>query len=161
MSAGESKSPSITLTKSPFTIGSKLPKDTRITVQYKESICQDPTETNTYELFVVKDIVKVTQPYKFSTYTMYGYHETIVDPNLTSGLTFTLKYTIHKDGIIKLIGSRYKRQEWRSIPPILLGYQHGQTISNVHISAIDTWKKKPLWQKDTGFHTGFQPQKIW
>lgn len=117
---------------------SELPKNTIITVQYKEHD-NGVTETKTYELFVVKD--KVT----------CGNHETIVDPDLTAVKVFMLRYRIPRDGAIRC-------QNQSGIRPSFLGYEHGETISDLKIIAIDTYEKVRIWRAN---HTGFQPQKIW
>lgn len=135
---------------------SELPENTRITVQYEEDDGSF-TETKTYELFVIKDRVDAVWPYEFST--EYGYHETIVDPNLTTGIVFVLTYKIHRNGEIREIRSAYKTQNQPGIPARYLGYENGETITGLKIIAIDTPRGESINLRAN--HTGFQPQKIW
>jgi hypothetical protein len=128
-----------------FDTESKLPKDARIIIQYKVREPNYGSSIITKLLYVVQDI----RPSR-SERSMYGYHETMVDPNLTSGEKFLLRYEIYRDGTIGIIGG---------MSPKSLGYEYGETISDSKIIEIKTKEKVSIWQLTS--HTGFQPQKIW
>ena len=131
-----------------FNIESKLPKDAKITIKYREDDPDWGSEIRTKSLYVVEDSVRSST----SEQTMYGYHETIVDPNLTSGKYFLLTYEIYRDGTIGNIGR---------VSPKSLGYEYLRvTISGLKIIEMKTKEKLSIWRAST-MHTGFQLQKIW
>lgn len=124
---------------------SKLPENTRITVQYNEHYRGTTTE-KTHSLSVVMDITGVKD--------YYAQHVTKVK-NLY-GQHFWLMFKIYKNGAIREI-----RSDYGGIPPSFLGYEHGETISDLKIIAIETPGEESIAINLRANHTGFQPQKIW
>ena len=130
---------------------SELPENTRITVQYNEHKNGEKTE-KTHSLRVLKDITGVTKA--FFSQNDYGQHVTKVKNEY--GQFFWLMFKIYKNGAIREI-----RSDYGGIPPSFLGYEHGETISDLKIIAIETPGEESIAINLRANHTGFQPQKIW